>query len=82
MPNVEELLNQISTEKTKVLNEPLWISKVDLKYTYGQLELSEETNKNCNFAIRAGRMNGYYRFRKGFYGLSDFPTIFQKKTEN
>ena len=32
MPNMEELLNQISTEKTRPPNEPLWRSKIDLKY--------------------------------------------------
>ena len=37
MPNMEELFNQISTELTKVRNKPLWISKVDLEYVYGQL---------------------------------------------
>ena len=26
-------------------------------------------------------MNGYYRFKKGFYGLSDIPTIFQEKID-
>ena len=26
-------------------------------------------------------MNGYYRFKKGFYGLSDMPAIFQKKID-
>ena len=31
-PNMEELLNEISTKITKVQNEPLWISKIDLEY--------------------------------------------------
>ena len=37
MPNREELLNQISNKITRTPNEPLWISKIDLEYTYGQL---------------------------------------------
>ena len=47
MPKIEELPKQISTEITRVQNEPLWLSKIsliDLDYAYGQLKLSEETN--------------------------------------
>ena len=67
----------MSTEIATVLNGPLLISKTDLEYAYGQLTLSEETSKHCNFAKTGGNMNGYYRFRKRFHGLSDVPTIFQ-----
>ena len=38
MPSMEELLNQISTDITRVQNEPLWISKIDLE--------SRTVNKN------------------------------------
>ena len=31
MPKMAELLNQILTELTGVQNEPLWLSKIDLK---------------------------------------------------
>ena len=59
MPNMEALLNQISTEITRPSKEPLWISKTDLDYSYGQLKLSDETSKHCNFAITGGNLNGY-----------------------
>ena len=49
MPNMEELINQISTEITRVPNERLWISKIDLEYAHGQLKLSDETSRHCNF---------------------------------
>ena len=61
-PNMEEFLSQIPTETTRAPNEPLWISKIDLKYAYDQLKLSEETSKHCKFAITGGNMKGYYRF--------------------
>ena len=48
MTNMEELLNQISTENTRAPNEPLCISKMELKYAYVQLKLSE---KQANTAI-------------------------------
>ena len=79
MPNVEELLNQISTE-LKVQNEPLWISKLDLEYAYGQLELSEKTSKQCNFAFTGRNLNGCYINKRGFSILSDVPTIFLEKS--
>ena len=81
LPNLEELLNQISTEMLKVQNEPLWKPKIHLEYAYDHLKLSEETSRQCKFAIPGGNMNGVYRFRKWFYGLCDIPTVFQEKID-
>ena len=81
MPNMEELINQISNKITSDRKKPLWISKIDLDYAYGQLKLAEETSKHCVFALTGGKFNGYYRFKKGFYGLADIPTIFQEKID-
>ena len=66
MPNMEELLNQISVEITKDRTKELRISKIDLDYAYGQMTLSEETSRQCVFAITGGNFSGYYRFKKGF----------------
>ena len=57
MPNIDELLNQISRKNTGVRKEPLSTLKTDLEYAYGQLIVPEETSKQCNFAITAGNMN-------------------------
>ena len=81
MPIMEQLLNQISSKLTRVQNEPMWIIKLDLQYAYGQLKLREETSRQGNYAVTGGSMNGYYRLKKGFYGLSDIPTIFQRKMD-
>ena len=82
LPNMEKLLNQLSSTIIKVENEPLQISKVDLDFAYGQLNLSDDTSGQCNFAITAGNMNGYYRFKKDF---TVYPTCRQyskrKKTK-
>ena len=78
---MEELLNQISVEITKDRTKELMMSKIDLDYAYGQMMLSEETSRQCVFAITGGNFSGYYRFKKGFYGLVDIPTIFQKKID-
>ena len=81
MPNMEELLNQISVEITRDRTLQLFISKIDLDYAYGQMKLSEETSRQCVFALTGGNFSGYYRFRKGFYGLANIPTIFQEKID-
>ena len=81
MPNMEELLNQISVEITRDRTKELNISKIDLDYAYGQMKLSKETSRQCVFAITGGKFSGYYRFKKGFYGLADIPTIFQEKID-
>ena len=81
MPNMEELLNQISVEITRDRTKELMISKIDLDYAYGQMKLSKETSRQCVFAITGGKFSGYYRFKKGFYGLADIPTIFREKID-
>ena len=81
MPNMEELLNQISVEITRDRTLQLFISKIDLDYAYGQMKLSEETSKQCVFAITAAKFSGCYRFKKRFYGVADIPTIFQEKID-
>ena len=81
MPNMEDLINRISNEISKNEDDELWITKIDLDYAYGQLELDEETKKHCVFALIGGTVTGFYRFKKGFYGLSELPTIFQGKMD-
>ena len=81
MLNMEELLNQISVEITCDRTVKLFISKIDLDYAYGQMRLSEETSRQCVFALTGGKFSGYYRFKKGFYGLADTRTIFQENID-
>ena len=45
------------------------------------MKLSDETSRQCVFALTGGNFSGYYRFKKGFYGLADIPTIFQEKID-
>ena len=81
MPNMEELLNQISVEITSDRTKELMMSKIDLDYAYGQMKLSKETSRQGVFAITGGKFSGFYRFKKGFNGLADIPTIFQEKID-
>ena len=40
MPNMDELLNQISVELSTNDLDPIWISVIDLDYAYGQMKLA------------------------------------------
>ena len=51
MPNMEELLNQISAELSMNDHDPISNSVIDLDYAYGQMKLAPETSKHCNFAM-------------------------------
>ena len=68
---------QISAEIMKN-NKEIWMSKIDLDYTYGQAKLSKEAAKHCVFSIIVGDFTGHYPIKKGFYGQSDIPTVFQE----
>ena len=77
MPIMEELISKISAEITRN-NGEIWMSKIDLDYAYGQAKLTVEATKHCVFSIIGGDFTGHYRFKKGIYGLSDIPTVFQE----
>ena len=76
MPNMEELIIKISAEIIRSSGE-IWMSKIVLDYAYGQAQLTVEAAKHCVFSIIGGNFTGHYRFKKGFYGLSDILTVFQ-----
>ena len=77
MPNMEEPISKIIAKITKS-NGEVWMSKIDLDYAYGQAKLSTEASRHCVFSIIGGDFTGHYRFKKGLYGLSDIPTVFQE----
>ena len=74
-------LNQILVEITRDRTATLFIAEIDLDYAYGQMRLSEETSRQCVFALTGQNISGCYQFKKGFYGLADVPTIFQEKID-
>ena len=77
MPNMEELISRVAAEITKS-NGEIWLSTIDLVYASGQAKLFREALKHCVFSTIGGDFPGHYRFKKGFYGLSDIPTVFQE----
>ena len=72
---VNEMAKIESAQNVSEFKEAL----IDLDYAYGQMKLSEETSRQCVFALTGGNFSGYYKFKKGFYRLADVPAIFQEK---
>ena len=75
MTNMEKLISNISKSITKS-NGEIWMSQIDLDYAYGQSKLSQEASRHCVFSIIGSNFTGLNWFKKGFYGLSDIPTVF------
>ena len=73
------LIDTISQHLTNTQNaQQAYFTTLDLKYAYSQLKLHHDTAKHCNFNIICGESTGTYRFKTGFYGLTDMPAEFQK----
>ena len=58
MTNMEELVYEISVEIARDHILQLFILKIDTNYAYGQMNLSEETSRQCVFAITWGKFSG------------------------
>ena len=78
MPNIDSLIQTISQTLSTAPQETANSATLDLQYAYSQLNLHSNTARNCNFNIVSGDMTGTYRFKTGFYGLTDMPCEFQK----
>ena len=72
MPNLDNLMDMIAEHVEQGPGETFFTT---LDMTYGQVELSEETSRHCNFQIIGGKATGIYRLVTGFYGLT---TEFQR----
>ena len=78
MPNIHELIDSVAQIITKDVPGKLWFTSLDLKYAFCQLSLSSVTSSHCNFIILCGDVTETYRFKTGFYGLTDIPTEFRE----
>ena len=79
MPNIDMLIDTISQHLTNTQNgQQAYFTTLDLNYAYSQLKLHHDTAKHCNFNIICGESTGTYRFKTGFYGLTDMPAEFQE----
>ena len=81
MPNINRLIDSILqhiNDSNHGEHVYVYFSTIDLKYAYSQLNLHPDTARHCNFNIICGDATGTYRFKTGFYGLTDMPAEFQK----
>ena len=82
MPNIDMLIDTISQHLTNTQNgQQAYFTTLDLKYAYSQLKLHHDTAKYCNFNIICAESTGTYRYKTGFYDLTDMPAEFQKAME-
>ena len=78
MPNIDLLIQTISQTLSTAPQETVYFTNLDLQYAYSQLNLHSDTARHCNFNFVSGDMTGTYRFKAGFYGLTNMPAEFQK----
>ena len=79
MPNIDSLIDSISQHiNDSNHGDNAYFLTIDLKYAYNQLNLHPDTARHCNFNIICGDATGTYRFKTGFYGLTNMPAEFQK----
>ena len=82
MPNIDSLIDSISQHiNDSNHGEQVYFSTIDFKYAYSQLNLHPDTARHSNFNIICGGATGTYRFKTGFYGLTDMPAEFQKEMD-
>ena len=82
MPNLLELLDSAAQIITSDKVGDVWFTSLDLKYAFSQIPLCAEVSCQCKFNIVCGEQTGTYRFKTGFYGLTDIPKEFQKAMDN
>ena len=79
MPKIDSLIDSISQHiNDSNPGDNVYFPTIDLKYAYSQLKLHPETSRHCNFNNIRCDLTRTYRFKMGFYGLSDMPAEFQK----
>ena len=77
MPSLDNLMDMIAEHVEQGPGETFFTT-LDMTYAYGQMELSEETSRHCNFQIIGSKATGTYRFVTGVYGLATMPTEFHR----
>ena len=82
MPNLLELPNLAAQIITSRSEGTVWFTSIVLKYAFSELPLVESVSNHCNFSIVCGEFTALYRFKTGFYGLTDMPKELQKAMDN
>ena len=51
VPNMNELVDNVALAIRGDTKEPIWISNIDLKYAYSQMQLNEKKSRQCIVCI-------------------------------
>ena len=78
MPNIDSLTQTISQTLSTAPQDTAYFTTLDFQYAYSQLNLHSDTARHCNFNLVSGDITGTYRFKTGFYSLTDMPAEFEK----
>ena len=78
MPNINSLIQTISQILSTAPQETAYFTTLDLQYAYSQINIHSYMARDFIFYLVSGDLAGTYRFKTGFYGLTDMPAEFQK----
>ena len=73
MPNIEDITAPLSVKIADNKTEQLFLSTIDLKYAFGQIDLQEDTSKHNVFTMIGGKKNGTLPIHKMFKGTNRNP---------
>ena len=73
MPNIHELNVNIAFQISNQNSGEVWLGNLELKNAYIQLQLCNDTSKQCSFSFVGGETTGKYQLLTRFYGLGDMP---------
>ena len=79
MPNTQHrfIISKDFTNAIKGARDSIF-TRLDLQNAFRQLHLHPDMEHHCNFNIVSSNTSATYRFKTGFYGLTDMPVEFQK----
>ena len=82
MLNLLEQLDVAAQTISSNSSGEVFFASLDLNNALSQLKLSHSVSNHCIFFIVCGDATGTYRFKTGFYGLSDMSKGFQMAMNN
>ena len=77
MPNIDSQIQTLSQTFSIAPQKTAYFTTLDLQYAYSQLNLHSDTASYYNFNLVSVNTTDTYRFKTGFYGLTDMPAEFQ-----
>ena len=80
MPNIDSLIQTLSQTFSIAPQKTAYFTTLDLQYAYSQFNLHSYTARYYNFnlvSVVSDNTTDTYRFKMGFYGLTDMPAELQ-----